>query len=66
MMLLTLTIAFAFMSGVLLYAEQRDSTAHIQSIGGGVLAFGLMVRITLLIVMLVLMAFSLTTLGQPA
>ena len=65
MMLLTLTIAFAFMSGVLLYAEQRDSTANIQSIGGGVLAFGLMVRITLLIVMLVLMAFSLTALGQP-
>jgi len=64
-MLLTLTIAFAFMSGVLLYAEQRDTSTSLQSIGGGVLAFGLMVRITLLIVMLVLMAFSLVGLGQP-
>lgn len=66
MMLLTLTIAFACMSGMLLYAEQRDTSANIAGIGGGVLAFGLMVRVTLLIVMLVLMAFSLTGLGQPA
>lgn len=65
MMLLTLTIAFAFMVGMLLYAEQRDSMANLQSIRGGVLAFGLMVRITLLVVMLVLMAFSLTGLGLP-
>lgn len=66
MMLLSLTIAFACMSGMLLHAEQRDAASNMQSLAGGALAFGLMVRITLLIVMLVLMAFSLTGLGQPA
>lgn len=62
MNLLTLTIAFSFMAGLLFYQEQTDRSFNTRTISSGWLAAGLMLRITLLIVMVVLICYSLSTL----
>jgi hypothetical protein len=61
MNLLTLTIAFAFITGVLFYQEQTDRSLNAHTISAGWMAAGLIVRITLLIVMVVLIGYSFST-----
>jgi|GEM_PF-3799736 len=55
-----LSVAFAFMAGTLFYSEQTDRSFNAQTVSTGWFAAGLMVRITVMIVMVVLIAVSIS------
>lgn len=57
-----LSLVFALMAGALFYTEQHDSSFNAQTLSSGWFAIGMMLRITLIIVMVVLLAISMTAL----
>jgi hypothetical protein len=62
MNLFVLSVTFAVMAGLLFYSEQTDTRFNTRTISSGWLIMGLLVRMTLMIVMLVLLAVGLSTL----